>query len=156
MSVVNETDRVCQQVRPAQGSRALWWAASGAWTALILFSSTSIAAEYCERGFVSIYGSTLGKDFSSGQVYDWIHFLADKGLHVTLFLVLGTLLWRVFSAARWRRLSQVAVLGLLVGTSSELLQILFPGRDPAIRDVMINLAGTLLGGTLCALRARPE
>lgn len=131
-------------------------AASVAWTLLILFSSTSLAADYCEQAFAWLYGSTVAKHFTSTDAYDSLHFVAEKSVHLTLFFVLGVLLWQVFSARRGRRLATVVLGGLIVGTASELLQRFFPGRDPAIRDVFINVTGTFLGAAVCTLtRRRP-
>ena len=138
-------DGVRQEVKQKKWSRGRWLAASGAWTLLIMFSSTSLAAEYSERGFAWLYGSILGKLSRSHATFDRLHFVSEKGLHLTLFLVLGVLLSKLFTATRWRRLAEVVLLGLIVGSASEVLQRLFPGRDPAIRDVLINVAGTLLG-----------
>jgi len=148
MAVVIKKDGLDQSsARPAR-SRRVWLAASAAWTGLILFSSTSLAAEYCERAFASLYGSMVRTHFPSDEAFDLLHFLAEKGLHLTLFFVLGILLWRVFSASRLRRLGEVVLAGLIVGMASELLQTFFPGRDPAIRDVLINMAGAFLGAAV--------
>ena len=148
MAVVNETDGLRQAIRQPKPARRVWLAASAAWTALILFSSTSSAAVYCERFFGWIYGSIFGKHFTSAEAFDVLNFLAAKGLHLTLFLVLGILLWHVFTAPRWPRVGTVVLAGLIVGTVSELLQSFFPDRDPAIRDVVINGIGTLLGAVV--------
>jgi VanZ family protein len=145
MTVVNEIDDLHRLPKHPTHPRRLWLAASAAWTGLILFSSTSIAAEYSERAFASLYGSIVRKHLAPEEAFDRLHFLAEKGLHLTLFFVLGILLWRVFVAARWRRVGAVVLSGLIVGTASELLQGFFPGRDPAIRDVLINMAGSFIG-----------
>lgn len=141
-------------MRKPRADRALWLTASAAWTLLILFSSTSVASEYCERAFSWIYGATIGKHFTSDKTFDWLHFAAEKSVHLTLFFVLGVLLWQLFSSPRRRRLAEVVLVGLIVGSSSELLQTFFPGRDPAIRDVLINVVGAFLGAAVCASRAR--
>ena len=118
---------------------------------LILFSSTSLASDYCEEAFTWLYGSTVAKHFTSADTYDRLHFAAEKSVHLTLFFVFGVLLWHVFSAPRRRRLATVVLAGLVVGTASETLQRFFPGRDPAIRDVFINVTGTFLGAAVCIL-----
>ncbi len=115
-----------------------------AWTGLILFSSTSLAAEYCERTFQRIHAWLFGAytpEASSGI----LHFIAEKGVHLTLFFVLGVLLSRLLPGTRLRRFAQVVVTGLIVGSASEFLQRFLPGRDPALRDVLINVAGAALG-----------
>ncbi len=124
--------------------RRRWLAAALAWTGLILFSSTSLAAQYSERAFQRIRAWLFGAyppEASSGM----LHFIAEKSVHLTLFFVLGVLLSRLFSGTRLRRFAQIVVTGLIVGSVSEFLQRFFPGRDPALRDVLINLAGAALG-----------
>lgn len=120
---------------------------------VILFSSTSLAAEYCEHSFLSIYRSTVGKHLASDEIYDLLHLFADKGLHLVLFCVLGILLWGVFSVRGWRRVTYIVGMGLIVGTASEVLQAFFPGRDPAVRDVLINGTGAFIGAVASLTRA---
>jgi VanZ family protein len=76
--------------------------------------------------------------------YEWLHLLADKGLHVTLFLILAVLLWKAIPPMRGKA-GFILLAGLVVGSCSEFLQRFFPGRDPALRDVLINLGGTAIG-----------
>ncbi len=78
------------------------------------------------------------------------HLLADKGLHVTLFVVLAILLRNALPPGRFRTV-QILALGLIVGSCSEFLQRYFPDRDPALRDVLINFGGTALGLALIAV-----
>jgi len=145
MAASNQNHSTYQDSKENNGSTRLWMAASGAWIMVILFSSTSLASDYCERAFAWLYGSTVEKSFSSQEVYALLHVFADKGLHLALFFVLGILLWGVFTASGWRRVTYIVGLGLIVGTASEILQAFFPGRDPAVRDVLINMVGTLIG-----------
>jgi len=64
-----------------------------------------------------------------------------------MFLVLGTLLWKAIKAIEDVRgkIAVILLMGLLIGTASEFLQRFFPGRDPSVRDILINLAGTAMG-----------
>jgi VanZ family protein len=85
--------------------------------------------------------------------------LADKSVHVSLFLVLALLLWRILPNAPWK-IAAILVSGALVGSASEFLQRFFPGRDPAVRDVLINIGGTAIGAAVCLMwvkyRSRTE
>ncbi len=120
----------------------LWAVAVLAWIGVIFFSSTSLAAEWCEKVFRFLSGILFGH--IQGPSDGLLHLLADKGLHVTMFLVLGILLWQVFSKPRWR-IPRILLAGAAVGSCSEFLQRFFPGRDPAISDVLINIGGTAVG-----------
>jgi VanZ family protein len=114
-----------------------------AWLGVIFFSSTSLASQWCEQAFhflsAMIFGH-LGADSS----YGLIHLLADKSVHVSLFFVLALLLWRILPDVQWK-IARILLFGAAVGSASEFLQSFFPGRDPALRDVLINVGGTAVG-----------
>ena len=122
----------------------LWALAVLAWTGVIFFSSTSTADQWGEQGFnwlTGIFFSHLGPESSSYAVF---HLLAHKSVHIFLFLVLALLLWKAIPDGNWK-ITQILVIGALIGSCSEFLQRFFPGRDPAVTDVLINVAGTGLG-----------
>lgn len=77
-----------------------------------------------------------------------IHLLADKGFHVTLFFILAILLWLALVNTAHKEWLILAT-GAIVGSFSEYLQSFFPDRDPAFRDVLINVGGTALGLLIC-------
>ena len=134
-----------------------WAVAVFAWIGVIFFSSTSIAGEWSEIVFTSIAGLLFGNLRTEDTSYGLVHLLADKGFHVALFCVLAILLWNLFSNSRWKE-ARILIAGAVVGSCSEFLQRFFPGRDPAIRDVLINIGGTALGIaamlTMARLRSR--
>jgi VanZ family protein len=130
-----------------------WRAAVLAWIGVIFFSSTSLASEWCEGGFRYISAVFFRQLEPHSSPYDFIHLIADKGFHVTLFCVLALLLWQALPNAPHKILTILAC-GAVVGSCSEFLQRFFPGRDPAIRDVLINVAGTALGIAFCAMAGR--
>jgi VanZ family protein len=130
------------------------WAAVG-WIALVFFSSTSVAGRWCDRAFIFLYSSCMGHPATTASSFALAHFVAQKGLHVGLFSILAVLLWHALGSVPSKSVNVLA-LGLVIGSASEFLQGFFPGRDPAIRDVMLNLAGTALGlvMTLALTRSR--
>ncbi len=132
-----------------------WILAVVAWIAVIFFSSTSLAAEWCEEGFHFLAGILFGHFGPDNSSYRLIHLLADKSVHVTLFLVLALLLWKVFVNARFK-IVFILLAGALVGSASEFLQRFFPGRDPALRDVLINFVSTAVGVAICLIWARHD
>jgi VanZ family protein len=120
------------------------------WVGLIFFSSTSLASEWAEEAFSYLSRLLLPGVHPHSHTYDWMHLLADKGFHVALFCVLAILLWRALPNIS-RKILVILAFGAVVGMCSEFLQRFFPGRDPAIRDVLINIAGTALGLILCGV-----
>ncbi len=125
------------------------------WIGVIFFSSTSLASEWAEEFFRAISGILFGQLTTDPSSYGLIHLLADKGFHVSLFCVLAVLLW--LALPNMARKSWIIVLcGALVGSCSEFLQRFFPDRDPAIRDVIINIGGTALGLAVCVAVVRMQ
>ncbi len=121
-----------------------WYLAVAAWISVIFFSSTSLASQLCEELFRWLSALLFARLPPTDPSYDVLHLIADKGLHVTMFLVLALLLWKAYSSKRGK-VWLILLTGLIVGSCSEFLQRFFPGRDPAVRDVIINLGGTALG-----------
>lgn len=125
-----------------------WAIAVIVWIGVIFFSSTSLAGELSERAFRFVAGILFHYLAPGDSSYGLLHLLADKGLHVALFLVLAVLLWNTIRNAP-RKVARILVVGAAVGSASEFLQRFFPGRDPAVRDVVINITGTALGVVAC-------
>lgn len=121
-----------------------WLWAAIAWIGLIFFSSTTVAGESSEEAF-SALSQLFVKHLQPGtSSYDIVHLLADKSVHVALFFIFAVLLWRALPNAPGK-IVFIVIAGAVIGSCSELLQIIFPARDPAIRDVLINIGGTALG-----------
>lgn len=125
-----------------------WIAAVIVWIGVIFFSSTSLAAEWCEEGFHFLSAMIFGRFGPENPSYGLIHLLADKSVHVSLFLILAFLLWKIFRDSPRKTLLIIAA-GAVVGSASEFLQRFFPGRDPALRDVLLNATSTALGAAIC-------
>lgn len=117
-----------------------WALCAFIWVGVIFFTSTSLAQRLAEESYNFFTGQGAVPHPEHGVQF----LLVDKSFHVAIFCLLGLLLSRTVSHAP-RRNSIVILLGAIVGSCSEYLQSFFPGRDPAIRDVFINIAGTALG-----------
>lgn len=130
--------------------KRVWLLCTIAWTGLIFFSSTTLAGQWSEQAFQFLFGA--GRQSSDSL----LHFLAEKSVHLTLFFVLGILLSQLYTAAPLARFGKVVLTGLVIGSLSELLQNFFPGRDPALRDVLINVGSTALGAALAAWVGNPR
>jgi VanZ family protein len=123
------------------------------WTALIFFSSTSLAGRLSEQAFDTLSTLLFQGWHSAPGLYHPVHLLADKGVHVSLFAIFAVLLWNALPNSP-HKLGYVILAGTVVGCCSEFLQQFFPERDPALRDVCINAAATALGA-LMSLRWFP-
>ena len=131
-----------------------WFLPVAAWIGVIFLSSTSSAGNLCTQVF-QLFSIKL-RGYAPNYSLGILSFLAEKSLHVIMFLVLGTLLWRAIKAIEDVR-GKIAVIlsvGLLIGSASEFLQRFFPGRDPSVRDILINLAGTAIGVAVSLTFAR--
>src|SRR5437764_14425026 len=122
----------------SNGKCLTWMGACVAWVAILLFSSTSWAGRVSDRAFTR-YITRHIRPYDKYDLYSryHAHFLAEKDVHLIMFAVLGILLWRILPEMPSKAIT-VFLLGALVGCCSELSQSLFPGRDPAVRDALIN------------------
>jgi VanZ family protein len=109
----------------------------------IAFASTSFAGEASDNFFHFLMALLFGY-LRSRRLPGVIHFTAEKSVHFVLFFVLARLLLKTMPALKWRTL-RILSLALLMGIFSELLQFLFPGRDPSVRDVFIDFCGSVSG-----------
>jgi VanZ family protein len=128
-----------------------WTLVTSLWVGLIFFSSTSMAARSCESFYEFVRTHLLPVWNSPGGDDRLLHLIAEKGVHFTLFCVFGYFMMHILRGDALQRVAKVAAFGFLVGSCSEFLQSLFPGRDPAARDVIINLTSAVIGGLLTLL-----
>jgi VanZ family protein len=119
------------------------WALIG-WIAVIFLSSTAIAGQWADRSFDYLLTLISLNSAPPERWYEVIYTLAEKGLHLVLFMSLAVLLWKAVPAHARKALVIVGG-GAVIGSSSELIQCFFRGRDPGFGDVAINVGGTVLG-----------
>lgn len=120
------------------------------WIAIILFSSTSLAGRLSDNAFLSVAAMFPDWVRQDHAVLEDVYFTAEKTFHFSLFFVLGMLLWNTISGSS-RRFIRVVLAGLVVGISSEALQMFFPARDPTIRDIFINVLGAAAGASFALM-----
>ena len=118
-------------------SRKTYFVLSMLWTGVIFLSSTGLASSLAEAfydaGINALHLSSSHK----------LHFVVEKIFHVFLFFVLGWLFSPVPTGRKRTRTLVSILCCFVVGFLSELLQSLFPGREPRVSDVLINgLSGT--------------
>jgi VanZ family protein len=125
--------------------KAIFWRlAAVAWTGVIFFSSTATAGRWSQEVFQILAAFLFGQLQTGGAGLNLLYLLADKGFHVAMFTILAILLGRLIPDAP-SKTPLILLTGAAVGSLSEVLQSFFPSRDPALRDVLINIAGTALG-----------
>jgi VanZ family protein len=133
-------------------NRRLWVMGIAGMLLVIAFSSSGVAARILDSSVCASYTLATGRTSTGGSsLYGNFHFLVEKGTHLTMYTLLGFLLLGFYSEWPERRWVYTLATGFAVGISSELLQFAFPGRDPAVRDVLINFTGTILGALLFTL-----
>jgi hypothetical protein len=118
---------------------------------LIFFSSTKTAGDTSVYAF-SFYKALLGIKLSKQAS---LQFLAQKGIHFTLFFSFGTWLYYSLNLAPRRRLWITLCLCLIMGSASETLQM-FTHRHPSILDVLLNLGSGSLAAVLALKGPSPE
>ena len=119
---------------------------------LILFSSTPLAGKASQSAYsfyLALFGM-LGMDWG-------VQTLAQKGLHFALFFSLGSWLSHSLHGPPLQKFLATAGMCLLVGLSSESFQLLFPGRQATLADVLLNAAsGTLAAGLAWRCSPSPD
>ncbi len=89
------------------------------------------------------------------NIYAILHFLVRKAAHFLLFFMLGLSVTNamlcVFGWERLRLFAYAAAFCLLYAISDEIHQIFVPGRAAMLMDVLIDLAGAMLGSVIFIL-----
>lgn len=114
--------------------------------AAIALSCTDSSGQWCGRTFDQGFRYLFGAG-ASARVYLTIRLIAEKSVHLTLYIGLSGALWVCSRRVRHRTICALTV-GFAIGVCSELFQMLFPTRDPAVRDVLINWSGIVTGLSL--------
>ena len=109
-------------------------------------------ASSSESGF---FVELLGPIFRAIGVsdIDTIHLIVRKGAHFSEYAVLGVLAWRAFGT---ELLACALAVGIAVPCIDEIIQLFVSGRNGAVRDVLIDMAGFALGTLICWLVSRAE
>jgi VanZ family protein len=122
----------------------LWLILSVLWTGVIFYGSTTSAERLCDRAL----GSVLALLSPSTALDDGLppnYFWEKKAIHVALFFTLAFLLSRTSAHTPHLTPGFIVLLGAAVGTASEVFQFVFPTREPAVRDALLNTAAVCAG-----------
>ena len=136
-----------------------YWLPVLIWLGVIFVGSTSVmSAEHTSR-YVVPFLLWLKPGMSPKTI--WIILVvARKCAHLTEYAVLALLLWRALRSVASLRTKTFIVFGAaLVGcavfaASDEFHQTFVKSRTPSVRDVLLDIAGALLGLLIAASFAR--
>ena len=100
----------------------------------------------------------------SDQAIDQVHFVVRKTAHFVEYSILVMLLWRLvhldpaWEACRSRQYLIALLLAAFYASSDEFHQKFVPGREAAVRDVLIDTCGAGFGlaAVWAARRLRPK
>jgi VanZ family protein len=140
-----------------------YWLPLLIWLGVIFFGSTNImSAEHTSR-YVVPFLLWIRPGMSPGAIWI-IHVVVRKCAHVAEYAILALLLWRALRSISSLRTKTSIVFGaVLVGcavfaASDEFHQTFVKSRTPSIPDVLVDIAGALLGLLIAAsfVRRHPE
>jgi VanZ family protein len=136
-----------------------YWLPLLIWISVIFVGSTNLmSAEHTSR-FVVPFLLWL-KPGMSPQTIWLILIAARKCAHVTEYAVLSLLLWRALRAVPILHKKALTVFGVvmvgcaLFAASDEFHQMFVKSRTPSVRDVLLDIAGAILGLLVGASFAR--
>jgi len=130
---------------------------------LIFGASTSLGRPENTSLFVRPFLLWLNPHMSEATI-EKIHFVVRKTAHFLEYIILGLLLWRLihfdpaWAACRSWEFLTALLLAALYAASDEFHQCFVPGREAAVRDVLLDTcgAGVGLAALWAARQLRPK
>jgi VanZ family protein len=136
-----------------------YWLPLLIWLGVIFVGSTGVmSAEHTSR-YIVPFLLWLKPGMSPAAIWT-ILVVARKGAHVTEYAVLAFLLWRALRSVPRLRVKTLIVFGAallgcaLFAATDEFHQTFVRSRTPSVRDVLLDVAGALLGLLIAASFAR--
>ena len=132
-----------------QAGRAVFWIVTLAWAAQIYYFSTATYGGVFTTWLLSQVLHVLHVTVSP-PTFDLLHELMRKSAHVTVYAILGMLLYYSLGGSRrqvWQGLTALGALLLAWGyaLTDEYHQMFVSGRGPSLVDTGIDAAGALVG-----------
>ena len=127
-----------------------YWLPLLIWLGVIFIGSTNVmAAEHTSR-YIVPFLLWLKPGMSPKAI--WIILVvARKCAHVTEYAVLALLLWRALRSIQVLRTKTLTIFGAvllgcaMLAASDEFHQVFVKSRTPAVRDVVLDVTGAILG-----------
>ena len=140
-----------------------YWLPVIVWMAVIFGASTSLGRPENTSRFVRPILVWLFPHISE-ETIDQVHLVVRKTAHFAEYSILGLLLWRLvqwdaaWTPCRSRQYLTALLLAALYAASDEFHQEFVPGREAAVRDVLIDTCGAGFGlaAVWAARRLRPK
>lgn len=122
------------------------------WT-LIIFSFSLQSGEESGKLSSGIVAWVVSLFFPDDFTHiELVHFLVRKAAHFTEYFILGVLLSLNVREAKWKKVLLAPwILGTLVASCDETIQLFSDGRAGQITDVMLDSSGVLTGCVILAL-----
>jgi VanZ family protein len=127
-----------------------YWLPVIVWMILIFGASTGLGRSESTSRFVRPILVWLFPHISDHAI-DQVHLVVRKTAHFMEYSILGVLLWRLvhldpaWAACRSRQFLTALLLAALYASSDEFHQKFVPGREAAVRDVLIDTCGAGFG-----------
>ena len=140
-----------------------YWLPVIAWMTLIFGASTSLGRPENTSRFIVPILLWLDPDMPK-ETIEKVHFVVRKTAHFVEYSILGLLLWRLvqfdpaWAPSRSRQYLTALLLAALYAASDEFHQKFVPGREAAVRDVLLDTCGAGFGlaAVWAARRLRPK
>jgi VanZ family protein len=127
-----------------------YWLPLLVWLGVIFLGSTNLmSAEHASR-FIVPFLLWLKPEMSPQTIW-YILVVVRKCAHVSEYAIVALLLWRALRSVPGLRTKTLMVFGAalvgcaLVAASDEFHQAFVKSRTPSVRDVLLDVAGALLG-----------
>jgi len=127
------------------------WLPALIWMGLILFASTDAGSTSNSYHFLKPLLQWINPNIQDPAIYE-INIIFRKSIHVLQFAILAILVWRAHRLRNLppknrtlRAVTLVFFIAIIFAAGSEGVQYLMKARGASVKDVFLNLSGTVLG-----------
>ena len=124
------------------------------WIVLVLSASTNAAEAMCDDVLSRIEHFLYPDEPAADDGGAPDRFWQKKAIHVVLFAGLAVLVSRALTGTPGAVWMFTVFIVVVVGTGSEAIQFIYPGREPALHDVLLNAASGGLTASVLILNRR--
>jgi VanZ family protein len=137
-----------------------YWLPACAWMSLIFLMSTDLGSAANTSRFIEPFLRWLIPNISTSTIQQ-VHFCIRKSAHLVEYAMLGWLFWRALRQTRlanvrgssWKIAAVALLMSVAYAAADEYHQSFVPARTASVRDVMLDVCGSLVGLTIVEVRA---